>query len=81
VTSATRAGVTLTSTTGDPVNNHTVANDGRTAVIVENTGSTVARTVTATAPEPCGDACRDAQQQGKESCGDPVRGDAEGADT
>lgn len=46
VTSATRAGVTLTPTTGDPVNNHTVANDGRTAVIVENTGSTVARTVT-----------------------------------
>ncbi|MFD5573698.1 hypothetical protein [Streptomyces cadmiisoli] len=46
VTQATRAGVTLTPTTGDPVNNHTVANDGRIAVIVENTGSTVARTVT-----------------------------------
>lgn len=46
VTSSTRAGVTLTATTGDPVNNHTVPNDGRTAVIVENTGSTVARTVT-----------------------------------
>lgn len=46
VTQATRAGVTLTSTTGDPVNNHYVVNDGRTAVIVENTGSTVSRTVT-----------------------------------
>jgi hypothetical protein len=46
VTKATRDGVTLTSTTGDPVNNHTVPNDGRTAVIVENSGSTVARTVT-----------------------------------
>ncbi|MEU1254765.1 hypothetical protein ABZ445_15945 [Streptomyces chartreusis] len=46
VTQADRAGVTLTPTTGDPVNNHTVANDGRTGVIVENSGSTVARTVT-----------------------------------
>lgn len=46
VTQATRAGVTLTSTTGDPVNNHYIANDGKTGVIVENSGSTVARTVT-----------------------------------
>ncbi|MCZ4607567.1 hypothetical protein O3S80_28135 [Streptomyces sp. Lzd4kr] len=46
VTQSDRAGVTLTPTTGDPVNNHTIPNDGRTAVIVENTGSTVARTVT-----------------------------------
>ncbi|MDQ0958521.1 hypothetical protein QFZ66_002399 [Streptomyces sp. B4I13] len=46
VTAADRSGVTLTPTTGDPVNNHTIRNDGHTAVIVENTGSTVARTVT-----------------------------------
>lgn len=46
VTAASRDGVTLTPTVGDPVNNHTIANDGRTAVIVENTGSTVDRTVT-----------------------------------
>ncbi|MDX2575880.1 hypothetical protein PV332_10350 [Streptomyces scabiei] len=46
VTSASRDGVTLTATTGDPVNNHYVDNDGRTGVIVENTGSTVSRTVT-----------------------------------
>lgn len=46
VTFADRAGTTLTPTTGDPVNNHSVQNDGHTGVIVENTGSTVARTVT-----------------------------------
>jgi hypothetical protein len=46
VIKATRAGVALTATTGDPVNNHYVDNDGRTGVIVENTGSTVSRTVT-----------------------------------
>jgi hypothetical protein len=46
VTSASRDGVTLTATTGDPVNNHYVENDGRTGIIVENTGSTVSRTVT-----------------------------------
>jgi hypothetical protein len=46
VTKATRAGVALTATTGDPVNNHYVANDGKTGVIVENTGATVSRTVT-----------------------------------
>jgi hypothetical protein len=46
VTTFTRAGVALVATTGDPVNNHTIVNDGRTGVIVENTGSTVSRTVT-----------------------------------
>ncbi|MBT2412620.1 hypothetical protein J7I94_18990 [Streptomyces sp. ISL-12] len=43
---AARSGVALTSTAGDPVNNHYVDNDGRTGVIVENTGTTVSRTVT-----------------------------------
>jgi hypothetical protein len=46
VTTFTRAGVALVTTTGDPVNNHQITNDGRVAIIVENTGSTVARTVT-----------------------------------
>jgi hypothetical protein len=46
VTTFTRAGVDLAPTVGDPVNNHTVVNDGRTGIIVENTGATVARTVT-----------------------------------
>ncbi|WP_328846962.1 hypothetical protein [Streptomyces sp. NBC_00258] len=46
VTSASRSGVALTPTTGDPVNNHYVDNDGRTGIIVKNAGSTVARTVT-----------------------------------
>jgi hypothetical protein len=46
VTKATRAGVPLVPTNGDPVNNHYVDNDGRTGVIVENSGSTVSRTVT-----------------------------------
>jgi hypothetical protein len=46
VKQAVRAGVTLTASPGDPVNNHYVDNDGRTGVIVENSGSTVARTVT-----------------------------------
>lgn len=46
VTTASRAGVTLTPTSGDPVNHHYVNNDGRTGILVENTGSTVARTVT-----------------------------------
>lgn len=46
VLQSSRDGVTLTQTTGDPVNNHVIPNDGRTAVIVENTGSTVSRTVT-----------------------------------
>ncbi|MET9128173.1 hypothetical protein [Streptomyces sp. NPDC004528] len=46
VTFADRSGTTLTPTTGDPVNNHSVQNDGHTGVIVENTGSTVSRTVT-----------------------------------
>jgi hypothetical protein len=45
---ATRSGVALASTTGDPVNSHHVTNDGRTGVIVENSVSTVARTVSRT---------------------------------
>ncbi|MFJ6636546.1 hypothetical protein ACIQMR_35060 [Streptomyces sp. NPDC091376] len=35
----TRAGVTLTQTTGDATNNHYVDNDGSTALIVENAGA------------------------------------------
>ncbi|GAB7187168.1 hypothetical protein ATKI12_6999 [Kitasatospora sp. Ki12] len=47
VTSSDRAGTVLpAATAGDPTNGHTVANDGRTLLIVENTGSTVARTLT-----------------------------------
>ncbi len=46
VVTASRAGVALTATAGDPVNNHYVANDGQVGIIVKNTGSTVARTVT-----------------------------------
>ncbi|MGW1269673.1 hypothetical protein [Streptomyces sp. NPDC002491] len=44
---ATREGTTVTRTTGDPVNNHYIdGNDGRLGILVKNTGSTVARTVT-----------------------------------
>jgi hypothetical protein len=40
VTQATRAGTVLpAATTGDPVNNHSVANDGRVALLVNNTGA------------------------------------------
>ncbi|MGW0468357.1 hypothetical protein ACWDX6_24280 [Streptomyces sp. NPDC003027] len=46
MTTISRAGVALVPTTGDPVNHHVMVNDGRTAIIVENTGSTVSRTVT-----------------------------------
>ena len=48
VTIATRAGVALPAeTTGDPVNNHSVANSGKTKVHVHNTnGASTARTVT-----------------------------------
>jgi len=46
VTTFDRSGVVLVTTTGDPVNNHTMVNDGRTGIIVKNTGSTVDRTVT-----------------------------------
>lgn len=33
-------------TTGDATNGHVVANDGKTALLVKNTGATLARTVT-----------------------------------
>ncbi len=46
VLSASRAGTPLVPVTGDPVNNHVIVNDGHVGVIVKNTGSTVARTVT-----------------------------------
>lgn len=46
IVTANRAGVTLTETTGDAVSNHYIVNDGSTAVIVKNSGTTVARTVT-----------------------------------
>jgi len=47
ITAPTRAGVSLpAATVGDPVDNHTIANDGRVVLLVENTGSTVSRTVT-----------------------------------
>jgi len=47
VTVPSRSGVALpAATTGDPVNFHTVSNDGKTYVLVENTGATVSRTVT-----------------------------------
>jgi hypothetical protein len=46
VTQAVRAGVVLpAAVTGDATNNHSVANDGRVAVIVKNTGAS-SRTVT-----------------------------------
>lgn len=47
VTTSDRAGSALpVATVGDPTNGHTIANDGRTLLLVENTGSTVARVVT-----------------------------------
>jgi hypothetical protein len=47
VLAATREGTTVTRTVGDPVNNHSIdGNDGRLGVLVKNTGSTVARTIT-----------------------------------
>ena len=46
VTQITRAGVTLpAATTGDSTNNHSVQNDGRVALIVNNTGAS-SRTLT-----------------------------------
>ncbi|WP_369147026.1 hypothetical protein [Streptomyces sp. R44] len=42
----TRAGVALTSTPGDATNNHIMVNDGKTVILVKNTGSTVARVIT-----------------------------------
>ncbi|WP_228973382.1 hypothetical protein [Streptomyces sp. DH12] len=46
MTTATRAGAALATTTGDATSHHVMINDGRTGIIVKNTGSTVARTVT-----------------------------------
>jgi hypothetical protein len=47
VTDSARGGTLLpAATVGDPVNGHTIANDGTVLLLVENTGSTVARTVT-----------------------------------
>ncbi|MFB7823897.1 hypothetical protein [Streptomyces hydrogenans] len=46
MTTPTRAGVALTSTPGNATDNHVMSNDGRTAILIKNTGSTVARTVT-----------------------------------
>ncbi|WP_340376591.1 hypothetical protein U5640_16735 [Streptomyces sp. SS7] len=42
-----RSGVLLPNpTTGDPTNNHTVGNNGRVVLLVQNSGGTVARTAT-----------------------------------
>lgn len=47
VTQITRAGVAApTETTADPVNNHTVANNGKVVLLARNSGSTVDRTIT-----------------------------------
>lgn len=47
VTQITRAGVAAPAeANGDPVNNHTVPNNGKMFLEVRNSGSTVARTVT-----------------------------------
>lgn len=47
VTAISRAGVAApTEVTGDATNNHVVQNDGRMVLLVRNSGSTVARTVT-----------------------------------
>lgn len=49
VTTFTRTGTVLpTATAGDVPNGHSMVNDGATGLIVTNTGSTVARTVTFT---------------------------------
>lgn len=46
VKQASRDGIDMgTATTGDATNNHVVANDGKTGIIVKNTGAT-ARVVT-----------------------------------
>ncbi|WP_405925428.1 hypothetical protein [Streptomyces sp. NBC_00035] len=51
VTQITRAGVAApTETNGDATNNHSVANNGRMVLLVRNSGSTVARTVTLRLP-------------------------------
>lgn len=46
VNTPTRDGVALTSTAGNATDNHVMTNDGRTAILVKNTGATVARVVT-----------------------------------
>ncbi|MER6485761.1 hypothetical protein ABT264_19660 [Streptomyces virginiae] len=45
VLTADRSGVAVTQTTGDATNNHTVTNNGRVLIMVENSGAT-ARVVT-----------------------------------
>ena len=48
VTQITRSGIAdATPVGGDPANNHQVANDGTVWIEVENTGSTVSRTLSA----------------------------------
>ncbi|MFC8583247.1 hypothetical protein ACFUGD_01515 [Streptomyces sp. NPDC057217] len=42
----TRSGVALTTTPGNATDNHVLVNDGRTVLLIKNTGSTVARIVT-----------------------------------
>lgn len=47
VAEITRAGVSLeAAVSGDPTNGHVIPNDGRVALILANSGSTVPRTVT-----------------------------------
>lgn len=47
LSSSDRGGTELPApTVGDPTNGHAVANDGTTLLLVQNTGTTVARTVT-----------------------------------
>ncbi|WP_405858502.1 hypothetical protein OG361_30190 [Streptomyces sp. NBC_00090] len=46
MTTPTRDGVALTTTAGNATDNHVMTNDGRTVVLVKNTGATVARIVT-----------------------------------
>lgn len=51
ITNISRAGIAPgTEANGDPVNNHEVTNDGRVFLLVRNSGSTTARTVTVRLP-------------------------------
>lgn len=51
VTQITRAGVAAPAeTNGDATNNHVISNNGRVILLVRNSGSTVARTVTLRLP-------------------------------
>ncbi|WP_326728986.1 hypothetical protein [Streptomyces phaeochromogenes] len=51
VTQITRVGVAAPAeTNGDATNNHVVANNGKVVLLVRNSGSTVARTVTLRLP-------------------------------